>query len=179
MILLVIDPGLDVFGYAIYRAPERRPITPRDFRDALVASGSWATSPTTPLPQRLFQLHQGVAAIIAEHRPDLAFLEVPVTSNAYARNERAEKGRGFHAGLAAPANQAIGALLLALQLMALDTRTIPASKMEKKQKSAWVVNIWPELGNRKSNADQRDAIHLGGAILTQPHLWAAPHQVAR
>lgn len=172
MKILVIDPGLDQAGFAVFTAPARRPITQRDFREALVASGSFGSKPATPLPRRLFELHRGLGTVLLDHRPDIAFVEVPVTSNAYARNEKAETGRGFHAGLAAPANQAIGALLLSLQLMGLRTETIPASKTDKPIKSAWVVNIWPELGNRKSNADQRDAIHLGGVIILRPHLWA-------
>lgn len=168
MRILGIDPGLDGVGWALVERTERRPVTPRDYRAALIAHGSFHTPPSNALEVRLAQIHQALGEVVRERVVDLAIVELPRIENTYSRNAKNEEGRGFMAGTMAPLNRAIGAILLSLQVHGIRVQTMLASPMEKKLKSAWVVNIWPELGNKKSNADQRDAIHFACAALTRP-----------
>ncbi len=67
MIVLGIDPGLANTGYGVVRGSGSR-------IEAL-AWGTIRTLPTQALEQRLLALHDGVAAVIAEHPVDGAALE--------------------------------------------------------------------------------------------------------
>lgn len=166
MILLALDPGLDLTGWAAFRVPRIPPVQPNQFRGALLGSGAFGSGPGAELPERLLQLHRGLAEVIAAHQPDLVVVEIPRIAGSYARTRAAAKtADGPMLGDLATMHRATGALLLAARLLGVEADTRRASAMKKPLKSAWVVNIWPELGNRKSNADQRDAIHLGATAL--------------
>lgn len=59
-----VDPGLSETGWAVLEKGPR-----------LIASGCIKTSPKTPFPKRLMEIHAGLAEIIAEHRPGSAAIE--------------------------------------------------------------------------------------------------------
>ncbi len=63
-VVLGIDPGLSETGWAVVAEGPR-----------LVASGCIKTSPRTPFPERLREIHAGLTEIIAEHRPRSAAVE--------------------------------------------------------------------------------------------------------
>ena len=65
--VLGIDPGLTRCGYA---AVDAGPGVPR-----LCAAGALRTSPSMPVPNRLAELRAGLAALIAEVRPDVVAVE--------------------------------------------------------------------------------------------------------
>ena len=65
--ILGIDPGLRNMGYGI--------IESEGSRLAFVACGSVHSDAALSLAERLRQLHDGLAAIIAEHAPDEAAVE--------------------------------------------------------------------------------------------------------
>lgn len=169
MTILAIDPGLDRVGWAVFRIGRPYPALPADFRRALVDHGSISTSPDDQLPARVAAIHRGLIGVLEGRAIRRVFVEVPRTPHTYHRNEAATTGRGFIAGTMDSCNRAIGAIALSLHVLGLtDIQMIPASPMEKRIKSEWVLRIWPELGNRKSNEDERDAIHLGGVLVQRP-----------
>ena len=65
--IIGIDPGLRNMGYGI--------IESEGSRLSFVACGSVHSDATLTLAERLRQLHDGLAAIIAEHAPDEAAVE--------------------------------------------------------------------------------------------------------
>lgn len=65
--ILGLDPGLAALGWGLLRAQGNRL--------AYVGCGTIATSHTEALPQRLKTLHEGLAAVLAAHRPDAAAVE--------------------------------------------------------------------------------------------------------
>lgn len=166
MILLALDPGIDDTGWAVFRVPLTPPVHVNQYRGALIASGSFSSGTDAPTPKRLHQLYRGLLAVVQEHGPDHAIIEIPAHGGTYTRNRRkAETDDGFMPDKMAHAHRATGALMLACSLLGVPIDARRASGMAKKLKSEWVVNIWPDLGNRHSNEDQRDAIHLGATAL--------------
>ncbi len=77
MILLGLDPGLRRTGWGV--------IAVSGSRLGHVANGSVASSPAAPLAERLLELHDGLAQVIAEHKPDAAAVEETfVNKNAHS-----------------------------------------------------------------------------------------------
>ena len=67
MIVLGIDPGTANTGYGV--------VCDGRGRLAALDGGVIATSPGTPAERRLTAIHERIAALIAEHRPDAVALE--------------------------------------------------------------------------------------------------------
>lgn len=67
MRVIGIDPGTQTTGYGLVEL--------RGTDLTAVAFGGISTGPHTPLPRRLLQIHQGLRAVVAEHRPDCAAVE--------------------------------------------------------------------------------------------------------
>ncbi|WP_108792120.1 crossover junction endodeoxyribonuclease RuvC [Erythrobacter sp. Alg231-14] len=67
MIILGLDPSLSCTGWGVVRADGTRL--------SHLANGQLPTNPKTPMAERLAQLHDGIAAVIAAHRPDRAACE--------------------------------------------------------------------------------------------------------
>ena len=75
LIILGLDPSLTSTGWGVVRA--------EGARLAHVANGQVRTDAATPMAERLAALHAGIAAVIAEYRPDRAAAEeVFVNKNA-------------------------------------------------------------------------------------------------
>ena len=87
MKVLGIDPGTAVLGFGVVESVPGRPAR-------LVECGILATKARDPRPSRLRVIHDGIAALLARHRPDVMAVE----SVFYARNARAtmvmSHGRG-------------------------------------------------------------------------------------
>jgi crossover junction endodeoxyribonuclease RuvC len=65
--VLGIDPGLSRCGYGVVTGPPARPVA--------VTCGAIRTRADSPMPQRLLAIHDGVRALLAEHRPDAVAVE--------------------------------------------------------------------------------------------------------
>lgn len=76
MIVLGIDPGTAVTGYGVVRRDDGAP--------TLLECGIIRTRPKDPLPDRLCAIHDGIAELIARHKPDSLAIEDVF----YARNVR-------------------------------------------------------------------------------------------
>ncbi len=66
--MLGIDPGLQVCGWGLVRGGAR---------PSFVACGVIRPSTKDTLPKRLLALHQGMVALVREHRPDEMAIEDP------------------------------------------------------------------------------------------------------
>ena len=87
MFVLGIDPGLTVTGYGLVR---------RTRKLEAVAAGVIRTDPMAATSARLFELHRMLAALIAEHGPEVMAIEQVFTN----RNRRSAIGVGRAAGVA-------------------------------------------------------------------------------
>ena len=77
MRVLGIDPGTATTGFALVEGPEGAASSLR-----LVDYGTIRTAPTTPMPQRLVELHEGLVQLIEELAPDeMAVEELFFSSN--------------------------------------------------------------------------------------------------
>ncbi len=107
--MLGIDPGTAVTGYGVVIFDGRTP--------TLVECGVIRTAPGEALPHRLFDIHEGVAALIARHRPDI----VAVEDVFFAKNVRTTVVLGH----------ARGVILLAAQRAGLTIREYPPAEIKK------------------------------------------------
>jgi crossover junction endodeoxyribonuclease RuvC len=108
-LVLGIDPGTAVTGYGVV-AFDGRVAT-------LVECGVIRTTPRDPLPQRLLDVHDGVADVIARHRPDTLAVEDVF----FARNVRTTVVLGH----------ARGVILLAGQRASLTIHEFPPAEIKK------------------------------------------------
>lgn len=110
VVVLGIDPGTAVMGYGIIRKEGRNPLT-------LVECGVIRTKPRDALPQRLAEIHDGVAELIRMHRPTVLSIE----DIFYARNVRTTVVLGH----------ARGVILLAAAQAGLDIHEYPPAEIKK------------------------------------------------
>jgi crossover junction endodeoxyribonuclease RuvC len=75
--VLGIDPGTAVLGYGVVESGSGR-------QSRLLECGTLTTPARDPLPARLRVIHDGIAALLARHLPDV----VAVESAFYGRNVR-------------------------------------------------------------------------------------------
>lgn len=86
--MLGVDPGLTRCGVGVVDGPVSRP--------SLVAHACLKTSPDDPLEQRLLAVHEGLRALIEEHRPDVVAVERVL----FGVNVRTAMATGQAAGVA-------------------------------------------------------------------------------
>ncbi|MGH7652797.1 MAG: crossover junction endodeoxyribonuclease RuvC [Gemmatimonadaceae bacterium] len=110
VVVLGIDPGTAVMGYGIVRKEGRNPLT-------LIECGVIRTKPRDALPQRLAEIHDGVAELIRKHRPTVLSIE----DIFYARNVRTTVVLGH----------ARGVILLAAAQAGLDIHEYPPAEIKK------------------------------------------------
>jgi crossover junction endodeoxyribonuclease RuvC len=68
MLVIGIDPGTAITGYGLVRDDEEGGLLAVDF-------GVIETPPRLPMPERLLQLHKGLAEIMSLHRPENGAVE--------------------------------------------------------------------------------------------------------
>lgn len=67
MIILGIDPGLQITGYGVIEFDLRKP--------RLIDGGVIRLTPRAPMPSRLHELHRELTQLMEEHRPELCGVE--------------------------------------------------------------------------------------------------------
>lgn len=110
MIVLGIDPGTAVTGYGVVRGEHSLPAR-------LIECGVIRTRPRDALPQRLREIHAGVAELIERHRPDCLAIEDVF----YARNVRTTIVLGH----------ARGVILLAAAEAGIEITEYPPAEIKK------------------------------------------------
>lgn len=154
-LVLGIDPGTAVTGYGVVR---------RDGRDTtLVECGVIRTAARDPLPQRLHEVYEGVAELIARHRPDA----VAVESAFYARNVRTTLVLGH----------ARGVILLAAQQAGLTIHEAAPTEIKKaitgtgaatKEQVQFMVAKLLRLKHAPEPADAADGVAAALAVCLAP-----------
>jgi crossover junction endodeoxyribonuclease RuvC len=109
-VVLGIDPGTAVTGYGIVRKDGRNTLT-------LVECGVIRTKPHDALPQRLAEIHEGIADLIRRHSPHVLSIE----DIFYARNVRTT----------VVLSHTRGVILLAAAQAGLEIHEFPPSEIKK------------------------------------------------
>jgi len=172
--LLAVDPGIDVTGVAVFDVADLPAfIGWSTLSDRLVVSGSIKTPPSQQLWERIGDLAEGLTELIEKHSVRWVAIERPATHGTYQRNRsKATTADGFMPATMASMYLATGGLVGAAMLRCCKVWFVPASKVPKRERSLLVRSVWPRLG--RTNADQRDAIYLGGVtILDNRRRWVA------
>lgn len=177
-ILLAFDPGIDTIGYAAFDVTGlERTVAFQSAGPLLRGSGSFSTSATLPLADRLVSIASEIARLILapsdwNDRALTVAIERPAMWQTYARNAGA--GAEAMAENMAKLYLAIGAITAAASATGARAILQKASRSDKAQRSQLVYAIWPHLSGRKSNEHQRDAISLGLTMLADARrVWAA------
>ena len=110
VVVLGIDPGTAVTGYGVVRKEGRNPLT-------LIECGVIRTKARDELPQRLAEIHDGVAELIRRHKPTVLSIE----DIFYARNVRTTVVLGH----------ARGVIILAAVQAGLEIHEYPPSEIKK------------------------------------------------
>lgn len=72
-IILGLDPGSRVAGFAFVRSRTGRAVNPRDFE--VVEAGALKVSPDLPHSQRIGLLHEALFGLLTTHRPEVCVVE--------------------------------------------------------------------------------------------------------
>ena len=155
MLILGLDPSLTSTGWGVIRA--------EGARLAHVANGQVKTDAGAAMPERLAALHAGIAAVIAEYRPDRAAAEeVFVNKNAQSTLKLAQ-ARGCVLAACGAAGLAVSEHAPRLVKQAV-TGTGGA---EKAQVAAMVKVLLPGVAIAGSDAADALAVAIADAHLVR------------
>ncbi len=121
MIIFGIDPGSERTGYGCVDTDGRR--------HRLVAYGSIAAPAHTPFPERLLIIHAGLAALLAEHRPDCVAIE----NVFHAKNVRSALKLGHARGVALLAASQAGMTVAEYSPAEIKRAVVGLGRAEKQQ----------------------------------------------
>jgi crossover junction endodeoxyribonuclease RuvC len=165
--LLGIDPGLRFTGWGLVEAAGNRL---RHIDDGVIA-----TDGASGVPERLRALHEALAALLREHRPDEAAIEETYVN----RNGTATLKLGYARGVALLAPALAGIPVAEYAALAVKRAVVGTGSAEKAQVQAMVRRLLP--GARIRRADAADALAV--AICHAHHrasrlVWAAGVRMA-
>jgi crossover junction endodeoxyribonuclease RuvC len=165
--LLGIDPGLRFTGWGLLEADGNR------LRH--VADGVIATDSSDSVPERLKLLHEALAALLAELRPDEAAVEETYVN----RNGSATLKLGYARGVALLAPALLGIPVTEYAAKSVKLAVVGTGGAEKQQVQEMVRRLLP--GARIGRADAADALAV--AICHAHHRasrnrWAAGTRMA-
>ena len=122
MIVLGIDPGTANTGYGVVQGDGRGPAS-------LVECGVIRTRAREPLPVRLLEIYDDVAAIIAQHKPDAVCVEDVF----YAKNVRTTVVLGHARGVVLLAAQQAGVAIFELSPAVIKKAVVGTGAATKEQ----------------------------------------------
>ena len=154
MIILGLDPGLGCTGWGVIAAEGNRL--------SHVANGQVKTDPKAGLPRRLLDLSEGLAAIVAEHRPEAAAVEEVFVNENPQSTLKLGQARGVVLLAAAVRGIAVGEYAPSLVKKAV----VGTGGADKAQVRAMVQRLLP--GARIAGPDAGDALAV--AITHAHHL---------
>ncbi len=166
-ILLGIDPGLRFTGWGLLEVSGNR------LRH--LADGVIATDGDEPVPARLKTLHDALAALLAQHRPDEAAVEETYVN----RNGAATLKLGYARGVALLAPALLGIPVTEYGAKAVKKAVVGTGGASKEQVALMVRRLLP--GGTIRRADASDALAV--AICHAHHrasrtAWAGATQMA-
>ncbi|HET9019495.1 MAG TPA: crossover junction endodeoxyribonuclease RuvC [Acetobacteraceae bacterium] len=143
-VLLGIDPGLRFTGWGLVAAEGNRL---RHLADGVIATDGEAS-----VPERLRALHDALAALLAEHRPDEAAVEETYVN----RNGTATLKLGYARGVALLAPALAGIPVAEYGAKAVKLAVVGTGGAAKEQVAEMVRRLLP--GARIKRADAADAL---------------------
>ena len=144
MRVIGLDPGLRRTGWGVIEAEGNR------LRH--LANGVVTSDPARPLAERLVQLHEGIAAVLAEHGPEAAAVETSLANKNPASTLKLGMARGV--ALLTPA---LSALPVAEYLpMIVKKAVVGTGHASKEQVAMMVGRLLP--GCAIAGADAADAL---------------------
>ena len=161
MIILGLDPGLGTTGWGVIAAEGNR------LRH--LANGQIRTDPKSELAARLVALHEGLAAVLAAHRPDSTAVEEVFVNENPQSTLKLGQARGV--GLLAAAQAGIGIGEYAARLV--KKAVVGTGGADKAQVHAMVQRLLP--GVKIAGADAADALAVA---ITHAHHLATARRVA-
>ena len=166
--ILGIDPGLRNMGYGLIEC--------EGSRLAFVACGSVHSDAALSLAERLRQLHEGLAAVIAKHRPDEAAVEETFVN----RDPQAALKLGQARGVALVVPALAGLPVAEYAANVIKKTVVGAGHAEKAQIAMMVKILLPK--SAATSADAADALAVAithaqhrGRDALQARLAAAQH----
>lgn len=166
VIVLGIDPGTAATGYGVVRDDGAG-------RYSLIECGVIRTTARAPLPERLFQIHEGIVELVQRHTPD----RVAVEDVFYARNVRTTVVMGH----------ARGVILLAAQQAGVAVREYPPAEIKKavtgsgaatKEQVQFMVMRLLRLKSVPSPSDAADGVAAALTCLLGARFEAAMQQTS-
>lgn len=148
MKVLGIDPGTATVGYGVVERTGQLGGAVR-----LVECGVFRTGPRDPLPVRLAAIHQGLAALLARHRPDVLAVE----DIFYAANVRTTVVLGHARGVILLAGAQAG-VVVAEYSPALVKKTVVGRGAALKPQVGYMVAKLLQLASPPQPADAADAV---------------------
>jgi len=142
--LLGIDPGLRFTGWGLVAAEGNRL---RHLADGVIATDGEAS-----VPERLRALHDALAALLAEHRPDEAAVEETYVN----RNGTATLKLGYARGVALLAPALAGIPVAEYAAKSVKMAVVGTGGAAKEQVAEMVRRLLP--GARLQRADAADAL---------------------
>jgi crossover junction endodeoxyribonuclease RuvC len=121
MIIFGIDPGSERTGYGCIDSDGRR--------HRLVACGSLSAPADTPFPGRLQAIHEGLAALLGEHRPACVAIE----NIFHAKNVRSALRLGHARGVALLAASSAGVPVVEYTPAEIKRAVVGFGRAEKQQ----------------------------------------------
>ena len=165
--ILGIDPGLRNMGYGLIEC--------EGSRLAFVACGSVHSDAALSLAERLRQLHEGLAAVIAKHRPDEAAVEETFVN----RDPQAALKLGQARGVALVVPALAGLPVAEYAANVIKKTVVGAGHADKAQIAMMVKVLLPK--SAAASADAADALAVAithaqhrGRDALQARLAAAP-----
>lgn len=161
MIVLGVDPGTQVTGYGVIRGDSGNNAT-------LVECGVIRTTATDPLPDRLREIHDGIAELIQRHNPDVMSIEDVF----YARNVRTTVVLGHARGVILLAAAQRGMRVHEMTPKEIKKAVVGAGGAAKDQVQFMVTKLL-RLKSAPRPADAADGVAAALGFLMGVHLDAA------
>lgn len=153
MIILGLDPGLRRTGWGVVDAEAGRL--------RFVACGTVTSRDGDPLAQRLTQLHEGLAAILAESGAEVAAVEQTFVN----KNPNSTLKLGMARGVVLLAPAMAGLLVAEYEPTLVKKAVVGTGRADKDQVAMMVRTLLPTVG--EAGADALDALAVA---ITHAHL---------
>ena len=156
-----LDPGLRATGWGLIEA--------EDNRLRHIANGSVATKPDLSIAERLRQLHEGLAEVLAEWSPDEAAIEETFVN----RNARSTLKLGLARGVVLLAPALAGLRVTEYSPNKIKKSVVGAGHADKTQVGVMVRHLLPGCAPADADATDALAVAICHAHLTSTNqIWS-------
>ena len=161
MIVLGVDPGTQVTGYGVVSGVNSSAMS-------LVECGVIRTHARDPLPARLREIYEGIAEVVARHRPDVMSIEDVF----YARNVQTTVTLGHARGVILLAGEQAGVRVHEMSPAEIKKSVVGSGAATKEQVQFMVTRLL-RLRAVPRPADAADGVAAAMAYVMGSHLEPA------